>query len=255
MATDRVRYYDTYRDDFAFTAAQDTQLPADYSWAAKAALPSRIITALARTIGGLYCRVALHQHIVGAQKLRAAGGGAFVYANHTQPVGDAFTPLVAGRGRKMQVLAAPANRGIPILGRVLEYGGGVLVPNSLHQLGKFERAVRERIAEGALVTIYPEAHVWPYATLIRTFVPGSMHYPVATGSPVYTATRTYQRRPGRKQPKQTVYIDGPFWPDTTVSKKEAQRELTLQVRATMQWRAAQSNNCQYYEYRQREAQN
>lgn len=255
MATTRVRYYQAETDDFTFSAAQNTQLPPDYSWQAKPAVPTRIVTALARTIGGWYCRLVLHQRVVGAAKLHALPAGAFVYANHTQPVGDAFTPLVAGRGRKVWVMAAPANRGVPVIGPVLEYGGGLLVPSSLHQLGRFERAVRSAVATGGLVTVYPEAHVWPYATLIRHFVRGSMHYPVATGSPVYTATRTYQRRAGRKKPAQTVYIDGPFWPDTTVSKKEAQRELTLQVRATMQWRAAQSNNCQYYEYRQRDAQN
>jgi 1-acyl-sn-glycerol-3-phosphate acyltransferase len=255
MARQRVRYYDTYRDDFAQTAAQETQLPADYSWQAKAAVPSRIVTAIARNLGNWYCRLVLHQRIVGAEKLAEFAAGAYVYANHTQPVGDAFTPLIAGRGRHVQVLAAPANRGVPLIGRVLEYGGGLLVPNKLHQLGCFERALRAQVAAGALVTIYPEAHVWPYATMIRTFVPGSMHYPVATNSPVYTATRTYQRRSGRGKPLQTVYIDGPFWPNAAVSKHKAQRELMLQVRASMQWRAAQSNTCSYYEYRQRATQN
>ncbi len=44
------------------------------------------------------------------------------------------------------------------------------------------------------MTIFPEAHVWPYYTGIRPFGEAAFHYPVATGKPVYTMTVTYQRR-------------------------------------------------------------
>lgn len=252
MTTDEVRYYDAYTDDFVTSAAQDTMLPANYSWADKPAIPARVVTRLARGIGWVYCRLALHQRVVGADKLRNWHGGAFVYATHTQPVGDVVTPLIVGGGRKMRIVASPANRGVPILGRILEYGGGVMLPTTLHQLGAFQRAIKADIVADDIVTVYPEAHVWPYATMIRPFVPGSLHYPVATSSAVFTATRTYQQRCGRRRPRQTVFIDGPFWPDGTLGRKQQQRVLALQLRATMQWRAAQNNTQCYVDYRRRD---
>ncbi|WP_155286963.1 lysophospholipid acyltransferase family protein [Lacticaseibacillus zhaodongensis] len=251
MATE-TRYYTSYATDFVTSKTQDYRLPADYQWQHPGRafqLTSSLVYRLAGFAGSLYNRVYLHERIVGREKLRATRGrGAFLYLNHTQPVGDAFTPMrIAGRGRASTV-AAPANLGIPVIGPLIALGRGLVLPSGLHQLGRFTTAMNQRLEAGDLIAIYPEAHVWPYATMIRPFVSGSLHYPVATNRPVYAATSTYTRRKYGKRPRKTVYIDGPFYPDLSLRRSERQEDLAQKISAAMQTRAQQSN-VEYIRYR------
>ncbi len=107
-------------------------------------------------------------------------------------------------------LASPANLSVPILGQIVPYGGGLLVPSKLHQLRPFAQAIRRVIKQRHVVMIYPEAHVWPYYTGIRPFENGAFHYPVTTNAPVFATTMTYQARRWRQKPRRILYVDGPF---------------------------------------------
>lgn len=90
------------------------------------------------------------------------------------------------------------------------------------------------------MTIFPEAHVWPYYTGIRPFGEAAFHYPVATGKPVYTMTVTYQRRRWSRRPRITVFVDGPLRPDATLTRKAQQAQLAELVTQQMRQRSAAS---------------
>ena len=80
------------------------------------------------------------------------------------------------------------------------------------------------LAKKNIVTIYPEAHIWPYYTDIRNFKDASFRYPVKYDKPVFCFTNTYQKRRG-KHIRMVTYVEGPFFPDNTLSIKDRKKDL------------------------------
>ena len=103
------------------------------------------------------------------------------------------------------------------------------------------KALSLRIAQKRVVTVYPEAHIWPYYTKIRPFSDASFGYPAKSGTPVFCFVNTYQKRRGRKKPRTVTYIDGPFYPDMTLPVKQRRKALRDAVYAQMCERAKLSD--------------
>ena len=101
--------------------------------------------------------------------------------------------------------------------------------------------------KGYSITIFPEAHIWPYYTKIRPFKNVSFKYPIEYNTPVFCVTNTYQKR-GKNKVRITTYIDGPFFIDEKLSKKENQQKLCDEVYNKMVERSKLSNY-EYIEYR------
>ena len=124
--TTEVRRYSSFADDFVRTKDQYHRLPEDYRWI-RTDVRSRFLSALsygaALVISSVWCRVALHVRLRDRRLLRAARDGAFIYANHTQPVGDVFIPALASFPRRIYTVVSPANLGIPVIGRILPFLG------------------------------------------------------------------------------------------------------------------------------------
>ena len=57
-------------------------------------------------------------------------------------------------------------------------------------------------------------------------------------------TKTYHKRRFSSRPRAVVYIDGPFYPDQALSRKEAQNKLHDEIQKTLVDRAKLSD----YEY-------
>lgn len=245
-------YYSKFTDNIVNSANQDFSLPDDYQ-IIPTSLSARIwnvfVRYLAAGFGWVYSRIFLHVHVVGKEKLSSfKNTGYFVYANHTQPMGDAFTPLTIYPVKKFYAIADQANWGIPIIGKYLVRYGGLPVGNDLKQSFKLIKAIKTVIQEKhGMVLIYPEAHVWPYYTKIRPFNDTSMHFPVQLKAPSFTATTTYQKKRFFKRPKITIYIDGPFKVDPTLAKKKAQKKLHDEIWKSLTNRAKLSNY-NYYHY-------
>ncbi len=138
---------------------------------------------------------------------------------------------------------------------------------------KFLEAIRTRIGEKSCVILYPEAHVWPWYTGIRPFPDTSFRFPAEIPAPSFCMTTTYQRRKEnpllrmihrlrrkeaakaegdrseadrerRVRPAITVYIDGPFYPEPGLHRKEQQKKLCEEIHACMERRSKNST----YEY-------
>lgn len=251
----RVYEFTTWQDDVVTTGKTVGPLPRDWHWLPESfgdRVKNTLVTGFFRRFGAWGVLPALHWHLVGGEKLAAqADSGVFLYANHTQPLGDAFVPLVIGGRRPSYVLANNENRTVPILGPIIQYGGALVIPSDIHQLKAFNTAVSTVISqEHAIVMVYPEAHVWPYATMIRPFANGAFHHPVANHAPVFTLTTTYQRRKHGEKPRATAYVDGPFWPDEALPLAKRRAALAAQVKAAMVARS-QASTYTYVTYEQR----
>lgn len=165
--------------------------------------------------------------------------GYFVYSNHTDPIGDAFMPNALLYPKRASIVVSAKNFEIPVIGRFLKHLGAIPVPNDRSAAIGFSREIKRRIEDGGAVVIYPEAHLWPYSTMLRPFDNASFSYPVRLDTPVFTLTRTYKKT--KRSYRCVIYIDGPFFPDESLSHGEAKERLFRETRAVMEARCALSD--------------
>ena len=243
----RVIYYeDELNDEFSTAVIVPRRIDGDYIYDRHGALRAftrffwyRIV---ATPLAFLYVKLSLHQRSVGSEKLRPFyGTGVYLYGNHTQAVGDPLTPNVFCFPKRVSFIVHPNNVSMPVLGRINPSLGAIPLPDTREAYRNFIDCINGRIGSGHAVVIYPEAHIWPYYTKIRPFPDGSFGYPSKDGTPVFCFVNTYQKRGNKRKPRMTTYIDGPFYPDMTLSLKERRKKLRDEVYAQMCERAELSN--------------
>ena len=248
---ERVRYYHSFDEDFVAAKDQSYRVGEDYQWV-RTDRRSRILSALtyavAFVLSSVGCRIFLRMRFRDRNKLKAVGKtGAFLYANHTQPVGDVFLPALAVVPRRVFVVVSPANLSIPVIGKLLPYLGALPTADSVSGLRKLTQAMEYRLEQKKWIVIYPEAHVWKYYTGIRPFPETAFRFPVKMGKPAYCMTTTYQKRRFGKKPRTVVYLDGPFFADGEGNVRQQTVRLRDQVFACMEQRSRRSN-CEYIPY-------
>lgn len=248
----RTYYYsDELNDDFAGTNIKRKELPLNYKYFSRNPVKKFFEFILYRLIVTplifLFQKIVFHETIKNRRGLKGyRKGGYFLYANHTAAAGDAFRPSLVAFPKKAYIIINPDGVSIPVAGKAVEMLGGVPIPTARRGMKGFHEAIKKHTDKNHCVVIYPEAHIWPYYTKIRPFKDVSFRYPAETGKPVFCFTTTYQKRRFTSYPKTTIYVDGPFFPDETLSLKENQRMLREQVYEAMTERSKKST----YEYRQ-----
>lgn len=198
---------------------------------------------LSMPIKVLYQKIRFRLKYVGKEKLKKCKNqGYFIYANHTQPFADTFIPSVAVYPKRNFLLVNPVNISLKGTGTLVEMLGAIPVPGNVEATKNFLNTISKKIKNGSSITIYPEAHIWPYYTKIRPFKAVSFKYPVKLNTPVFCITNTYQSY-GKKNNKIKIvsYIDGPFYPNEDLPLKERQQDLRDRVYEQMVERSKNSN--------------
>ncbi|MBQ9791186.1 MAG: 1-acyl-sn-glycerol-3-phosphate acyltransferase, partial [Clostridia bacterium] len=180
--------------------------------------------------------------------LKKVKGSYFLYSNHTLMAGDAFHPSIIGLGKKTHIIVGPDTVSIKGLQNVVKMLGAVPLPTTFGAAKNYVKAVDTIYKEGNPIAIYPEAHIWPYCSFIRPFKKGSCKYPVELNAPVFIAVTTYQKRLFFKYPKVTIYVDGPYYADETLSKTEAEEKLRNLLQDEMTKIMKQYNTYEYIKY-------
>lgn len=240
-----VYYTDAAHEDFAGVSRQAPPIPADYPFIHRS-LPWRVAAfvvyrLIMTPIAYLYCKLRYHLRVVDKTTGKPPKNqGCYLYGNHTLLAGDAFVPSLLLFPKRVYVLVSPENLATPGTRRFLQMSGAIPLPSSLAAIRSFTAAIEERVAEGHCLTIYPEAHVWPFYTGIRPYPSTAFRFPLKSDAPVYVSTATFHKRRFGHTPQVTVYLDGPFSPDKTVSPKEAEKALRDTVYIVMVERAKNS---------------
>ncbi len=201
----------------------------------------------------VYAKLKFRIRYVGREKLKEyRNRGYFIYGNHTQPFADTFIPSLANYPKRNFFIVNPENISMPGLGTLVEMLGAIPIPCDPGGMKNFISSVEDKVERNYSVTIYPEAHIWPYYTGIRPFKAVSFRYPVKLKCPVFALTNTYHRR-GRdgEKVKIVTYIDGPFFADETLDPRQARQKLRDQVYQCMVERSGNSDY-EYIEYRRKE---
>lgn len=240
-----IYYNDELGDEFSKAQITPRQIDGSYVYVRHGAWHTfthffwyRIV---ATPLAFLYTKIKFHHKVIGREKLKSCSDmGYFIYGNHTQDIADACIPSMLTLRKQTYIIVHPNNVSIPFVGRVTPSLGALPLPDDMAALRNFNKAVEHRIVQKKQIMIYPEAHIWPFCTWIRNFSDASFVYPVKAGTPVFCMTNTYARRRFGKKPRIVTYVDGPFYPDTSLSARAQRKELRDRVYECMCERAKQN---------------
>lgn len=238
-ATKKVRYYTSTHEDFVDSPDQYFRIDDKWQWYHGNSFGHKVLFycfyAIFWLVAFIYAHAVLHLRIVGKKKLRSSRHDAyFMYANHTQPFGDICITVLENWPHRITAIMAQANFGIPVLGPLLHHCDFLAVPKTDAQRAGYKRSMTQLVTHDHVACqVYPEAHVWPWATTIRPFTSTSMRYPVRYNVASYTSTTTYQSRGQGKKPRAVVYIDGPFYPRVSGDEQTQKDDLQEQIYSTL----------------------
>ena len=173
--------------------------------------------------------------------------GCFIYSNHTNYLPDALLNSTMHSG-KNYVIVGPQTVNIIGIRNLVAALGAIPLGSTIKAKKNFMKVIEKRLKQNASITIYPEAHIWPFYTGIRKFIPGSMAYPCQFDVPSFTVTICYQKRKISSIPKIVAICDGPFYPDQNLPKKERQEKLRDDLYNAMVKATSEYSNYEYYKY-------
>lgn len=246
-----IYYSNLSNDDFAGNHIKQKPIPADYVYITKKPLRKTLDFVLHHIVVTpiifLFQKTVFAEKIVNRKVLRPyLKTGFYLYGNHTRSAGDAFTPNLITFPRKAYIITNPDAVSIPVIKHLVQSLGGFPLPNDRAGMQNFYKSLLDR-SKNNCITIYPEAHIWPYYTKIRPFKSTSFKYAVVANKPVFCFTVTYKKRKIIPFVKTVVYVDGPFFPDQKLSCKQNQNALCGAVYNAMLERSKNSDY-NYYNY-------
>ncbi len=265
MAEAKVVYYtDELNDDFAENTIKQCEVKKDFPFAPTSPLWCvlewiayyLIAIPLVHLFCFCFCGFRVKNRSAIRRLKKKHKGGYFIYANHTHFT-DAFVGPIVSFPYKAHIIANPDAVSIKGLRTFEQLIGCIPLPTDLSGMPGFMRAVKTRLDQGRGITIYPEAHIWPYCNFVRDFKAASFKYPCKWNCPVIAVAVTYQRRRGVfrfiKKPKRTLFVSEPFYIDSSLSVHEASEKLRNEVHSFLDETCKTYSDYAYIKYVKRDA--
>lgn len=242
-----IYYEDELNDEFSKSSIEPRIIDENYKYVHKNPLWNLcsfvLQNILSVPIKILYAKIKFRIKYIGKEKIKPyRNEGYFIYGNHTQPFADTFIPSISMYPKRNFLIVNPVNISLKGTGTLVEMLGAMPIPSNKSAMKNFLEAIKQKINKGYAITIYPEAHIWPYYTKIRPFKDVSFKYPVQLEKPAFCITNTYRSYgKNNKKIKIVSYIDGPFFPNKELTLKEQQKELRNKIYNCMDERSKNSN--------------
>ncbi|MFA7032381.1 MAG: 1-acyl-sn-glycerol-3-phosphate acyltransferase [Bacilli bacterium] len=254
---DRVFYYeDELHDDFASFDITRKEIKKNYKY-----FNYNIFSLLGGWLFRIFVAFPLlafanlffyHSHLKNRKVLRLVKRkGYYMYANHVLSFDPIVHPILINPTRYCIIVAGPETFSInPFVSWLVKSLGAVPIPNKLDlkMYDHYTEYLSHHVKRRHRVLIYPEAHIWPYCTLIRHFSHSSFRYPVNDNVPVMVATTVFKKHKHRQKPTPIIYLDGPFYPNLELDTNERIDDLALRVRQAMLKRSEVEWNYPYIRY-------
>lgn len=181
-------------------------------------------------------RVILRVRFVNKKAVRKCRGQKyFLYGNHTGWY-DAFTPNLISVPCRNRIIVGADTVSIKGLRAIVQMLGAIPLPTERDGMRAFMKAVDYYHRSGN-ITVYPEAHIWPYFNGVRRFTDASFTYAVKYKCPVVAFFTAYTAPKGFlscfRKANITVYISDPIMPREGLSDREARQDLCDRVYAFM----------------------
>ena len=230
-----IYYEDELNDEFSKSSIEPRIIDENYKYVHKNPLWNLcsfvLQNILSVPIKILYAKIKFRIKYIGKEKIKPyKNEGYFIYGNHTQPFADTFIPSIPMYPKRNFLIVNPVNISLKGTGTLVEMLGAMPIPSNKSAMKNFLEAIKQKTNKGYAITIYPEAHIWPYYTKIRPFKDVSFKYPIQLEKPAFCITNTYQSYgKNNKKIKIVSYIDGPFYPNKELTLKEQQKELRNKI--------------------------
>ena len=253
-----IYYEHELTDDFAENGIKTKKIPEGFVYIHRG-IPWRVASALlyyhiARPLVFLFTKIVYLQRFRNRKCMKEVRKkGAYVYANHTNMLLDVYSPYIIRHQRRNYIIAGPDAFSIPGISWLVQMLGGVPVGETPKQNRDMTECAKERVAKGNLLTIFPEAHIWPYYTGIRPFRAASFHYPAEDGQAVYAMTHCYKKRRIGNYVRVDTYLDGPFYADMSLPLPERRMKLRNECLEAMTRRARENSTYEYWHYEKKNA--
>lgn len=179
---------------------------------------------VANPLAHIYLFIKFRHKIINKKVIKNNKEPYFLIGNHTQALADALIPTMITGWKDCYIITNSNNVSVKGIGNVAHSLGALPLPDNMGATKNFTRAIKYHIDKKHKICIYPEAHIWPYCTMIRNYKDSSFRYPVEYNVPTYTFVNVYKRR-GKNKVRLHTYVDGPFYPDSGLSKAEARLNL------------------------------
>ena len=235
-----IYFQDELNDDFAGTKIKTKTVDKNFKFVHKNPIwrfcSFLVYYVIAIPVVAFFCLIVKKVKFVNRKAIKQAKKGhkkgIFLYGNHTGVI-DAYTPNLISYPTQNKIVVSPDAVSIKGIKNIVQMVGGIPVPSDIAGLKKFVSAIEYHNKHGHNITIFPEAHIWPYYTGVRNFKDSSFSYPVTTNSPVVAFFTAYSKPKGWlakfRKANITVFVSDPIYPNTNLSKKEAQKELRDKV--------------------------
>lgn len=238
----KVFYYkDELNDDFAGTNIKTQCVDSNFKFIHRSILWRSVAFFLyyfvAYPLVFIYEKLILRVRFVNKKALRKYKKQAiFIYGNHTGFY-DAFTPNLIAHPHRNMIIVGPDTVSIKGLRTIVQMLGAIPIPNGVKELGKFIECVDYHVEKNASITVYPEAHIWPYYTGVRPFPDTSFSYPIKHNTPTFAFFTAYTKPRGLfscfRKANITVYVSEPIFPDAGLSERERRKNLCDKVYSFM----------------------
>ncbi len=240
--SEKVLYFsDPLNDDFAGTNIKNKPITSKFKYVHKNLIwrffSFLIYYLFAIPVLWVYMKVFLRVKFKNKKALKKLKGkNYFKYGNHSGVI-DAFSPILLSYPKRDKIVVNSDAVSLKGMKNIVQMLGGLPIPTDLACMKHFVEALNFYYKKGYTITIYPEAHIWPYYTGVREFKDSSFGYPVSLNSPVIAFFTAYTEPKGLfssfRKANVTIYISDPIYPDQTKPKKVAQKELRDKVYAFM----------------------
>lgn len=234
-----IYYSDEKNDDFAGTKIKAKTVDSSFKFVHKNPVwrffSFLIYYCIAVPVVWVYVKLIKRVKFVNVKAVKKCKEKYYLYGNHTGII-DAYTPNLITLPRRNKIIVSPDTVSIKGLKNIVQMLGALPSPNSLNGMKSFLSAV-DYYHERYNITIYPEAHIWPYYTGVRDFCDSSFAYPVKHNAPVFAFFTAYSEPKGLfskfKKANVTIYISNAFYPDINLSSREAKNKLRNEVYSFM----------------------
>ena len=260
----KVAYYkDELRDDFNEVGLARPAVPEGYKY--KRTNPINnffsgvLYHGIAKPFIGLFC-VFHGIRFKGKRNLKLLNGkGAYFYSNHVS-ISDVFKFQAECFffKRRVNILGYSDSLSMPVVRNLTRALGFLPLPlkgdlkNMIALADAFDFYVNKK---KQFVLIYPEAHIWPYYTKVRSFKDGAFNYPAKSNAPVIPTVAVWRKPLIGKRPRQTVYILEPIFPQEGKTQQENKNYLYEHTLKAMQDFSNSVNQYEYIKYIKKEADN
>lgn len=246
METKTIYYKDELNDEFSKAKIVPDVVDENYKYIHKNIfwkIGSAILLLFTLPIKCFYPKIKFHIKYIGKEKVKEfKNTGYFIYANHTQPFCDTFIPTNMIFPKMNGIIVNPENVSMKGMKTFVKMHHAIPIPNNLNGMKNFMDTVEYYINKKCAVTIYPEAHIWPYCNFIRNFKDVSFKYPIKQNVPTFCVTNVYKKYGKDQNGVQIIsYLDGPFYAKESLKTiKEKQKDLRDKVYNQMCERAKKS---------------